>query len=76
MALVATGFGYEAAVRSEQGAVVAGLLPQVRDIRRAGAAGWDLFWGRQGVVEWDVIVFNQQSEQVAVYTLLTLVAAR
>ncbi|MBP9212462.1 MAG: phenylacetic acid degradation bifunctional protein PaaZ [Bacteroidetes bacterium] len=30
----------------------------------------------QGVVEWDVIVFNQQSEQVAVYTLLTLVAAR
>lgn len=30
----------------------------------------------QGVVEWDVIVFNQMDEQVAVYTLLTLVAKR
>ncbi len=31
---------------------------------------------QQGVVEWDVIVFNQQNEQVAVYTLLTLVAKK
>lgn len=30
----------------------------------------------QGVVEWDVIVLNQHQEQVAVYTLLTLVAKR
>ncbi len=30
----------------------------------------------QGVVEWDVIVFNQRNEKVAVYTLLTLVAKR
>lgn len=30
----------------------------------------------QGVVEWDVVVFNQNNEQVAVYTLLTLVAKR
>lgn len=30
----------------------------------------------QGVVEWDVIVFDQLQEQVAVYTLLTLVARR
>jgi oxepin-CoA hydrolase/3-oxo-5,6-dehydrosuberyl-CoA semialdehyde dehydrogenase len=30
----------------------------------------------QGVVEWDVIVYNQNNEQVAVYTLLTLVAMR
>ncbi len=30
----------------------------------------------QGIVEWDVIVFNQLSEHVAVYTLLTLVAKR
>ena len=51
MALVATGFGYEAAVRSEQGAVVAGLLPQVRDIRRAGAAAVDMCWVAQGVVD-------------------------
>lgn len=31
---------------------------------------------KQGVVEWDVIVFNQHKEQVALYTLLTLVAKR
>ena len=30
----------------------------------------------QGVVEWDVIVGNQHNEQVAIYTLLTLVAKR
>ena len=30
----------------------------------------------QGIVEWDVIVFNQNNEHVAVYTLLTLVARR
>jgi oxepin-CoA hydrolase/3-oxo-5,6-dehydrosuberyl-CoA semialdehyde dehydrogenase len=29
-----------------------------------------------GIVEWDVIVFNQNNEQVAVYTLLTMVAKR
>ena len=51
MALVATGFGYEAAVRSEQGAIVAGLLPRVRDIRRAGAAAVDMCWVAQGVVD-------------------------
>lgn len=41
-ALVATGFGYDATRRAEQGAVVAGLLPRVRDIRRMGAAALDL----------------------------------
>ena len=42
MALVATGFGYRAEVRREQAQVVAGLLDQVRDIRRIGAATLDL----------------------------------
>lgn len=41
-ALVATGFGYDAARRAEQVAVVAALLPRVRDIRRIGAASLDL----------------------------------
>jgi len=41
-ALVATGFGYRAARRKIQGEVVAALLPQVRDIRRAGVASIDL----------------------------------
>jgi myo-inositol-1(or 4)-monophosphatase len=41
-ALIGTGFGYLAARRQVQGAVVAALLPQLRDIRRAGVASVDL----------------------------------
>ncbi|WP_369134183.1 inositol monophosphatase family protein [Modestobacter sp. I12A-02662] len=40
--LVATGFGYRAEQRRAQGAVVAELLPRVRDIRRIGTASLDL----------------------------------
>jgi myo-inositol-1(or 4)-monophosphatase len=40
--LVATGFGYRAEVRRAQGAAVAELLPQVRDIRRFGSSALDL----------------------------------
>ncbi len=43
-ALVGTGFGYDAEVRRAQAAVVAGLLPDVRDIRRFGSAAVDLAW--------------------------------
>jgi myo-inositol-1(or 4)-monophosphatase len=62
-ALVATGFGYEAAVRERQAATVARVLPRVRDIRRFGAAAIDLAWcacGRfdayyeRGVHAWDI----------------------
>src|SRR5205823_6542619 len=41
-ALVATGFGYEAARRKIQGEVVAAVLPRVRDIRRGGSCAVDL----------------------------------
>jgi myo-inositol-1(or 4)-monophosphatase len=41
-ALVATGFGYAVSRRLVQGEVVGALLPQVRDIRRAGSAAIDL----------------------------------
>jgi len=41
-ALVGTGFAYDSAMRATQGAVVAGLLPLVRDIRRMGTASLDL----------------------------------
>lgn len=41
-ALVATGFAYNSQRRSQQGALVAKLLPQVRDIRRSGSAAYDL----------------------------------
>jgi myo-inositol-1(or 4)-monophosphatase len=47
-ALVATGFGYESAVRARQGELAAGLLPHVRDIRRFGAAALDLAWVAAG----------------------------
>jgi myo-inositol-1(or 4)-monophosphatase len=62
-ALVGTGFGYEREVRAAQAAVVARVLPEVRDIRRAGSAALDLAWtaaGRldafyeRGVKLWDV----------------------
>jgi myo-inositol-1(or 4)-monophosphatase len=62
-AMVATGFGYDSSVRERQAAVVARVLPRVRDIRRVGAAAIDLAWcacGRfdayyeRGVQPWDV----------------------
>ena len=49
--LVATGFGYRAEQRRAQGAVVAGLLPLVRDIRRGGSAALDLCTAAAGRVD-------------------------
>ena len=49
--LVATGFGYRAEQRRAQGAVVAGLLPEVRDIRRVGCASLDLCAAAAGRVD-------------------------
>ncbi|HUO40943.1 MAG TPA: inositol monophosphatase family protein [Mycobacterium sp.] len=42
MALVGTGFGYAAQRRAAQAAVLAGVLPAVRDVRRIGSAALDL----------------------------------
>ncbi len=62
-ALVATGFGYAASRRAVQGEVVAALLPQVRDIRRAGSAAVDLCslasgqvdaYYERGLHDWDL----------------------
>ncbi len=41
-ALVGTGFSYSAESRTAQGEILAGLIGQVRDIRRHGAAALDL----------------------------------
>jgi myo-inositol-1(or 4)-monophosphatase len=49
--LVATGFGYRVEQRRAQGAVVARLLPQVRDIRRFGSAALDLCAAAAGRVD-------------------------
>jgi myo-inositol-1(or 4)-monophosphatase len=63
LAMLATGFAYDASVRGRQGAIVSRVLPRVRDIRRAGAAAIDLCWcscGRfdafyeRGLKPWDV----------------------
>jgi myo-inositol-1(or 4)-monophosphatase len=62
-ALVATGFAYDAGVRSRQAEVARDLIPRVADIRRMGSAALDLAWtaaGRydafyeRGVSAWDV----------------------
>jgi myo-inositol-1(or 4)-monophosphatase len=41
-ALIATGFGYDPEVRRGQAELLLRVLPQVRDVRRAGAAALDL----------------------------------
>lgn len=41
-ALVGTGFSYDSEVRDAQAATLARVLPQVRDVRRAGSAAVDL----------------------------------
>jgi len=43
-ALIATGFGYDAAQRKTQGRIIAKVLGDVRDVRRFGSAALDLSW--------------------------------
>jgi myo-inositol-1(or 4)-monophosphatase len=50
-ALVATGFGYRVEQRRAQGAVVARLLPEVRDIRRHGSGALELCAAAAGRVD-------------------------
>lgn len=63
LAMVATGFAYDAAMRSRQATVVSRVLPRARDIRRTGSAALDLCWsacGRydafyeRGLNPWDI----------------------
>jgi myo-inositol-1(or 4)-monophosphatase len=63
MAMVATGFAYDARVRAAQGDAIERLLPRVRDIRRFGSAALDLAWTAAGrydayfersVKQWDI----------------------
>lgn len=42
LALVGTGFGYDASMRERQARIVAELIGRVRDVRRFGAASLDL----------------------------------
>lgn len=50
-ALLGTGFGYAADRRAHQARVLAELLPQVRDVRRFGAAALDLCLAAEGALD-------------------------
>lgn len=50
-AMLATGFGYEAKRRATQAAVLARVLPHVRDVRRFGSAAIDLCHTAEGIVD-------------------------
>lgn len=86
-ALVGTGFAYSAERRAEQAAVLARVLPRVRDIRRAGSAALDLCWvaaGRldatyeRGVQLWDraagILVATEAGASAGIEDTLTWVA--
>jgi myo-inositol-1(or 4)-monophosphatase len=49
--LVGTGFGYDVKRRAHQGAVMAQLITQVRDIRRFGSAALDLCAVAEGALD-------------------------
>jgi myo-inositol-1(or 4)-monophosphatase len=81
VALVSTGFGYSASLRTSQGARVAALLPHIRDIRRLGAAAMDLSYlacGRidayyeQGLNPWDIgagrLIATEAGARVGTFT--------
>ncbi|MFQ6397283.1 inositol monophosphatase family protein [Nocardia sp. KC 131] len=51
LALVATGFAYGPHRRTEQAAILAEVLPNIRDIRRLGAAALDLCFVASGRVD-------------------------
>lgn len=50
-ALVGTGFGYAAERRLHQAAVLAGLIGEIRDVRRFGAAAIDLCLAAEGSLD-------------------------
>jgi myo-inositol-1(or 4)-monophosphatase len=63
VALLATGFAYDAGVRARQAEALLRVMPRARDVRRGGSAALDLAWtalGRcdayweRGVQVWDV----------------------
>lgn len=51
LALIATGFSYDLELRKDQGARIQKLIPQIRDLRRNGAAAVDLCYVAMGAVD-------------------------
>jgi myo-inositol-1(or 4)-monophosphatase len=79
LALVGTGFSYDPEQRRRQGAVVAEVLPQVRDLRRIGSSALDLcnvaagrfdaYW-EDGVHRWDWAAAALIAEEAGATVLL------
>jgi len=87
-ALVGTGFAYDSGRRGEQAQAVAQMLPQVRDIRRFGAAAADLCavacgrldaYAERGLQPWDhaagALIAAEAGAEVLVDGAPTLVCA-
>ena len=86
-ALVATGFSYRAGVRAEQADALPRVLPNVRDIRRLGAATLDLCavacgradaYYERGLAPWDLaaggLVAREAGARVSVHGDLVVAA--
>lgn len=74
-ALIATGFGYDPLRRARQAEVLRHVVPQVRDIRRAGAASLDLCavatgrvdgYYERGLKPWDLAAGGLVAEEAGV----------
>ncbi len=46
--LIATGFSYDSQKRTQQAQILTHIIPNIRDIRRAGSAALDLCWVASG----------------------------
>lgn len=72
--LVGTGFAYAREVREAQAPIVAGLLPEVRDVRRAGSAALDLAWSAAGRLD-GYFEYGVRPWDIAAGTLLCAASA-
>lgn len=79
LALVGTGFGYDPSRRGAQGMLLSGVLPRVRDVRRAGsaaldlcsvAAGWLDAYYEHGTNPWDWAAGSLVAEEAGARVLL------
>jgi myo-inositol-1(or 4)-monophosphatase len=77
-AMLATGFAYDADVRAAQAAVLARVIPRVRDVRRFGSAALDLTWTAAGrydayfertVKQWDIAAGALICERAGLHVL-------
>jgi len=85
LTMVGTGFSYRAERRARQAALVAGLLPRVRDVRRSGssaldvcavAAGWLDAYVEHGTNWWDWAASSLIAQEAGAVVRTPAVAGR